>query len=201
MRQQLRQALGIPQDSPLVVTLSANIKGKGLQVLGRAWPAVLAACPRARWLLCGPQSPWLRDRVLPPLFEAGLGESLTMTGALSGTAVFEHLACADLHLNPSLCEGLNMVTVEAAAVGTPSITTSATGIADWVTRFACGDVVPPSDSGALADAIIKAFSNTGLLPAWSAAAVEMSREFAPDRVARQLLEILQAAVNSNTYSP
>jgi glycosyltransferase involved in cell wall biosynthesis len=184
----------------LIVTLSANIMGKGLHVLSQAWPSIVQVMPEARWLLCGPQSTWLREAVLPGLGEAGVRSTVIMTGALSGDAVFEHLACADLHVNPSLCEGLNMVTVEAAAVGTPTITTSATGIAAWSERYEAGAVVPAGNGTALSSAIISAFSKPGCLAAWSAAAIQMSDEFDPDCVARDLLDLLPSAINLSSQA-
>ena len=197
VRSDLRSRLGIAQDAPLIVTLSANIMGKGVHVLAQAWPAVLRAVPGARWLLCGPESDWLQKQILPVLEAAGVLPSVVRTGRLDGEAVFEHLAAADLHVNPSLCEGLNMVTVEAGAVGTPTITTSSAGIAAWVGRFAAGSVVPAGEVAPMADAIIDAFLQPNRLrDDWSAAAIAMSGEFTLERVAGELAEILQQAVDS-----
>lgn len=197
VRRQMREHYSIPEAAPLIVTLSANILGKGLHILARAWPAVVRAHPAARWLLCGPESAWLCEHVLPQLERAGVAPTVVRTGSLSGQAVFEHLACADLHVNPSLCEGLNMVTVEAGTVGTPTITTSGAGIASWVERFHAGSVVPAGEAAPLADAIIKLLSEPRCLSECSAAAINLAGEFAPDRVARELLAILQSAIKQS----
>ena len=197
IRRQVRERRGIPQDAPLVVTLSANSKGKAPHIMAEAWPAIARALPGARWLLCGPESDWLRERVLPLIDQGGAGARVIRTGQLDGEAVFEHLAAGDLHVNPTLCEGLNMVTVEAGATGTPTITTSGTGIAAWVARFRAGMVVPAGEGGPLADALIDALLKPSLLAEWSAAATAMSDEFALERVARDLLQILQSATSSS----
>lgn len=196
IRTRLRAQYRIADDAPLMVTLSANIKGKGLHVLARAWPLVLQQVPQARWLLCGPESDWLRQQVLPLLDAAGVRASVALTGALQGEAVFEHLVATDLHVNPSLCEGLNMVTVEAGAVGTPTITTSAAGIAAWVEDFRAGAVVPAGEERPMADAIIDALLQRDRLQAWSASATTMSGEFSLEKVAGQLAEIFQQAAHS-----
>jgi len=197
IRQQVRSRWGIAENAPTVVTLSANIKGKGLHVLAQSWPAVLKAVPQARWLLCGPESDWLRDQVLPILESTGVAASVVHAGRLEGEAVFEHLAAGDVHVNPSLCEGLNMVSVEAAVVGTPTITTSGAGIADWIERFRAGAVVPAGEVAPLADAIIDAFLQPDSLVEWSAAAIAMSGDFSLEKVAAELAGILQQAVDSN----
>lgn len=196
IRGELRSRLGISPAAPLMVSLSANIMGKGVHVLAQAWPEVLRAVPGARWLLCGPHSGWLLEQVLPVLQAAGALPSVVLTGRLDGAAVFEHLAAADLHVNPTLCEGLNMVTVEAGAVGTPTLTTSSAGIASWVERFGAGAVVTAGQVAPLADAIIAAFLQPNRLRDWSAAAIAMSGEFTLERVAGELAGILQRAVDS-----
>ena len=106
----LRERHGISPDAPLVVTLSLNQQGKGLHLLARAWRKVIDAQPQARWLLCGPHNPWTDSAVWPTLDAAGVRATVTATGRLAGITVFEHFAAADLHVNPSLCEGLNMAT-------------------------------------------------------------------------------------------
>jgi len=190
---ELRRRYGIAQDCPLVVTLSGNHKGKGLHHLAQAWPAIVQAVPGARWLLCGPDEPWLAEAVWPALRRAGLEDTVYFTGALSGMAVYEHLAAGDLHVNPTLCEGLNMVTVEAAAVGTPTITSDGAGIADWVERLQAGRVVPVGDVAALAQAVIVALQSPELRLTWQERTRSMAPDFSPDRIAAQLLALLPAS--------
>lgn len=185
----LRAHYGVAADAPLVVTLSGNQKGKGPHVLAQAWPHVLAAHPTARWLLCGPQDPWLSQAVWPELVSAGVRQTVIETGRLSGRTVFEHLAAADLHANPTLCEGLNMVTVEAAAVGTPTVCTDGAGIAGWLERFGAGGIVPAGQAVPLADAIIRALANPAQLTAWRDAGRKMTADFTLDRVAEQLVAL------------
>jgi glycosyltransferase involved in cell wall biosynthesis len=190
LRSEIRRRYSLPDDAPLVVTLSMNQKGKGLHLLARAWPRVAQAVPGIRWLLCGPAHEWLDAAVWPPLRQGAAADSVVATGPLAGESVFEHLAAADLNVNPTLCEGLNMVVVEAAAVGTPSVTSDAAGVADWVRRYRAGAVFPRGDSRALADAIISAFRERDALRQWSSAAVAMTSDFRLDRVAAALLDLM-----------
>jgi len=190
VRKQVRAKLGVSEQTPLVVTLSRNMIGKGLHVLAAAWPAITASIPGIRWLLCGPHNEWLDRGVFPLLRAAGLQDSVLQTGTLEGAGVFEHLAAGDLHLNPSLCEGLNMVTVEAAGVGTPTITTDGTGIAEWINRSACGKVVPAGEAAALADATVDALRDTATLSLWGERSRAMSLDFECGRVASLLVAAL-----------
>jgi glycosyltransferase involved in cell wall biosynthesis len=187
---EVRDGRRIPQDAQVAITLGGNHKGKGMHVLARAWPAVVRSYPNARWLLCGPAHAWLEEAVWPVLREAGIAHTVAACGALDAAEVFRHLAAADVHVNPSLCESLNMVTVEAAAVGTPTITSDGAGIAHWVSRFQAGAVVPRGDVEALADAIISALRDRDGLRRWSSAGVAMASEFSLERVAAALLVLM-----------
>lgn len=193
----IRTRYGIEPDAPLVVTLSWNQKGKGAHILAAAWPRILAAVPKARWLLCGPEDPWLAGAVWPVLEQAGVRDSVVATGRLAGRDIFEHLAAADLHANPTLCEGLNMVTVEAAAVGTPTICTDGCGIAHWIRGFGAGAVVPAGEAAPLADATIRALQDSALLSAYSASSRRMTADFALDRVAQQLISLFEDAAGND----
>jgi glycosyltransferase involved in cell wall biosynthesis len=190
----IRAGYGIPPTAPLVVTLSGNQKGKGLHVLAEAWPRIVAAFPDAHWLLCGPEDPWLAAAVWPQLEAAGVRKSVIASGRLSGRSVFEHLAAADVHANPTLCEGLNMVTVEAAAVGTPTVCGDGAGIAGWLERYGAGAVVPAGDAAAMADATISALANPAQLAAWSEAGLKMTADFTLDRVAGQLVALFESTM-------
>ena len=186
----LRRRYAIAADAPLMVTLSGNQKGKGLHLLAQAWPEVLRAVPAARWLLCGPDHPWLATAVRPLLQQQRVENTVCFSGMLTGQAVYEHLAAGDVHVNPTLCEGLNMVTVEAAAVGTPTITSNAAGVADWVERLQAGAVVPAGDVSALARAVIVALRSPELRLTWQARARSMAPDFSLERIAAELLALL-----------
>lgn len=187
---ELRHRYGIAADAPLIVTLSGNQKGKGLHLLAQAWPEVLRAVPAARWLLCGPDHPWLATAVRPLLQQQGVEHTVCFSGVLSGQAVYEHLAGGDVNINPTLCEGLNMVTVEAAAVGTPTITSNGAGIADWVDRLQAGLVVPVGDVHALAQAVIGALRSPELRLTWQERTRGLAADFSLERIAAELLALL-----------
>jgi glycosyltransferase involved in cell wall biosynthesis len=188
--QDLRVRLGWPEDGPVIATLSGNQRGKGLQTLVEALPTLVRALPNLRWLLCGPTDPFVISDLRPRLQALGLMQLAHETGRLSGSAPFEHLAAADLHLAPSFADGLNLVTVEAAAVGTPTVTTDAAGVATYVRQYQAGKVVPAGDAAALATAIIEAFS-TSQMTQVRAGAEALAQAFDLDSVADRWSQLLQ----------
>lgn len=192
----IRARHGIPDAEPIIITLGGNQKGKGLQTLVKAWQVVLTKIPNARWVLCGPRSRWLEENILPTLSKLDLLSNVIVVGELGTNAVFDYFAAADLHVNPSLCESLNMATVEAAAVGTPSICSDGAGIADWIRRIGAGRVFAKGEVSELADAIISALSSATSRSAWSVAGRRLALEFSLDRVSRDLLDCFKPASNA-----
>lgn len=194
----LRLRYGIAPKAPLLVTLSGNHKGKGLHLLAEAWARIATEIPGCRWLLCGPADPWLEEGVWPVLRSSGRAKDVCATGSLTGIEVYEHLAAADLHINPTICEGLNMVTVEAAAMGTPTVGTDGAGISDWMEQLAAGIVVPAGEVGPLADAIISMLRDPQSRASMSLAGRTMAADFTLDRISSQLIKIFQFARRTGT---
>lgn len=186
----IRERHGIPAGAPVLVTLSGNQKGKGLHLLAQVWPAICKAVAGCHWLLCGPDDPWLEIGVRPALRAAPAGAQVRFTGRLEGVEVFEHLAAADLHVNPTLCEGLNMVTVEAAAMATPTVTSDGAGIAEWVERLGTGRVVAAGDAAALERAVIESLNDAPLRLTWQERCPTMLGDFSLENIADQLLRLM-----------
>jgi glycosyltransferase involved in cell wall biosynthesis len=159
-------------------------------LLATAWKDIVAAVPRARWLMCGPDDPWLAEAVWPALKAAGLESSVVYAGRLDADNVFRYLAAGDLHVNPTLCEGLNVVSIEAAAVGTPTITSDGAGISDWLVRYDAGAVVPRLKVEPLADAIIGALRDAAKVERWGRNGPAMADEFLLERIAPAMQRLL-----------
>ena len=195
-RAAVRTKLGIPQDAPVLVTLADNYYSKGIQDLAHAWPGILEAHPEAWWILAGPHNPWMDEGIFPVL-DASVGrERLRLTGRLEGADTYAHLAAAELNVNPTLCEGLNMVTVDAAAVGTPTVCSDAAGIADWVARHDCGLVYAAGDVAALERSVIEALGEPERLAAWSTRCRGMISDFTSESVFQRLADLFARTLHS-----
>lgn len=188
---EVRARYGFAPDAPVIITLSGNQKGKGIHLLAGQWAAICREIPGCQWLLCGPEDPWL-TRVVRPLIESsGVGDRVRYTGRLQGEDLYAHLAAASLHVNPTLCEGLNVATVDAAAMGTPSVTSDGAGISDWVERHGFGTVVPAGDPAALGQAVCEALRDRERLARWGAAAPGVVGEFTLEVVSSRLAALFR----------
>lgn len=143
-----RRRFGVPADAPMVVAAARHEHQKGLDVLVRAFPRVLATSPSARLLIAG------RDGNLTPTLrqlveDSGASASITLLGARDDVA--DLIAASDVFVSPSRWEGFGSVLLEAMALGAPIIASRVPAIEQTVDTTAT--LVAPGDPQQLASAI------------------------------------------------
>jgi glycosyltransferase involved in cell wall biosynthesis len=189
IRKEIRARYQVHMEAPLVITLSGNTYNKGVHLLTEAWPEIQKEIPSCRWLICGPMTEYLRKRVFAPLARGGLQKTTGLSGNLDKFGVLEHLLAADLNVNTTLGEGLNMVVAESAALGIPSVSSDAAGIAVWLGAFRAGMVVPCGESKPLAQTVVKYFQNDDLKIFYRENCLRMANDFFIENVANRLLRL------------
>ncbi|HET7801990.1 MAG TPA: glycosyltransferase family 4 protein [Humibacillus xanthopallidus] len=103
----------------------------------------------------------VRDR----LARAGLADRVRLVGPLTGAALEQAYAAADLLVLPSLAETYGMVVTEALARGVPVVATSVGGVPEALGDTADGApgiLVPPGDPESLAAALRSWLGDEGL---------------------------------------
>ena len=164
----LRRALGIPPAGPLVVCVARLAPVKGVEYLLEAVPLVRAAVPAATVVFVG-------DGALRPVMERRAA-ALAPDGAVVflglRSDVPEILQMSDVAVLPSLNEGMGRAAVEALAAGRPVVASRVSGIQDVVLDGETGFLVPPADSRALADAVVRVLATPGLTQTMGARAAQ-----------------------------
>jgi glycosyltransferase involved in cell wall biosynthesis len=143
-------------DGP-VAGLVANIRGsKGHDVFLDAAREVLAAEPRARFLIVGDGVGF--EDVKAKVRAQGLERSVVMTGFRRD--VPDVMAALDVLVLPSIrSEAISQVLPQAMALGTPVIASRMGGSPEIVHDGETGRLVPPGDARALAAAILATFGD------------------------------------------
>jgi glycosyltransferase involved in cell wall biosynthesis len=146
----VRDELGLGGAS--VIGLVANIRGsKGHNVFLDAARTVLAAAPDTRFLIVGDGVGF--DEVKSRVQRMGLESRVILTGFRRD--VPEVMAALDVLVLPSTrSEATSQVIPQALAVGTPVVGSDVGGIPELVRDGETGRLVPPGDSGALAQAML-----------------------------------------------
>lgn len=178
---------------PLVLSLGRLHPFKGIDTLVRAMPGVADAM----LLIAGPSLAVhphgdTAARLLRVADEVGVGNRVRRVGPIAPERALEILAGADVVAVPSRLESLNKVCIEAAAVGTPFVVTSTTGISAWVPEHGVGLVVPPQDPPALAGAIARVVTGQWQIDAQRCAV--FVGQFSPRAVAAQVVEIYESVL-------
>lgn len=92
----------------------------------------------------------LRGELENMIARYGLGEAVTLLGAVPNPEVFRHLAGADIFVLMSMNEGLPISIIEAMRCGLPVITTDNSGMPEIVRDGFNGLVLPTGDADSLA---------------------------------------------------
>jgi glycosyltransferase involved in cell wall biosynthesis len=150
-RQKKRRELGWEPENPVIGTVARLHRQKGVFYLVKAAERVLRDFPRAKIVLVG-EGP-LGQKLRKTALKMGLEGKLFFLGERKEAV--ELMSLFDIFVLPSLWEGLPFVLVEAAALGIPIIATAVDGVAEIIEDGETGLLVPPEDSQALADAIIR----------------------------------------------
>lgn len=152
-RSEARVRLGLSADAPLLLYVGNLKSSKGCLDLLEAFPAVLAARPRARLVFvgAGPARAALLDRAAA----LGCAGRVQLVDAVAHAELGNWFRAADLLCLPSHNEGVPNVVLEAMACGTPVVASHVGGIPEVVPGYA-GILVPPRAPQALSAALLEA---------------------------------------------
>ena len=190
--QQARAGLGVPIDSPLVLTVGRFTDQKGYDVYLDAAPAILDAVPNAHLVWVGDGPLW--EKMRAEAERRGLLHRLHLAGRRGDVPAL--MATADLFALPSRFEGLPLVVLEAFAAGLPVVGTRVVGTEEAVTDGETGRLVPPEDPGAFAAALTDALQDRDRLRQWGQAArADFEGRWTARRMARDTAEVYDALLS------
>jgi glycosyltransferase involved in cell wall biosynthesis len=123
--------------------------------------------------------------------ELGISDRVRFLGFLTEDQVTRELQDSDLFVLPSFVEGLPVSAMEAMAIGVPVIATNIAGTSELVEDGRTGLLVRPSDSRALADAVVRMINDYDFrLRAAELGRKKVSDEFDLDKECANLNEFL-----------
>ena len=186
LRAATRRELGVPDDSPLIVTVAVLRQPKGIQHLIRAMPAILREIPGARYLIVGDGE--YRAELASLARRTGVGERIVFAGARTDVARMLH--ASDLFVLPTLTEALPTVIAEAMAAGLAIVATRVGGIPEMVEDGRNGLLIDAGDEAALAMACTRVLADHELSTRLAATgSLVVSERFDLSRQAGRLREL------------
>ncbi len=158
VRDSCRQSINVKQEEFLFLTVGRLRKQKGHIYLLNALPEVLDSFPNTVFAFAGEGN--LHEELVTRAKELNMMDAVRFLGIRSDIPAL--LQVADGFVLPSLWEGLPVALLEAMAAGLPVVGTRVEGVEDVITDSYNGLLVPPADSKALSEAIIRLLSNREL---------------------------------------
>ncbi len=160
---ELRDAAGTfiarPEASPVIGFVGRFAEEKGITYLVDALPRILERAPRAHVVFVGEWQHVVGERVYDKLKDRldALAGHITLTGTVSDEELAAWFHAFDVLVLPSVnsTESFGMVQVEAMLAGTPVVASDRPGVREPVLATGMGELVPPRDAGAIAEAVLR----------------------------------------------
>jgi glycosyltransferase involved in cell wall biosynthesis len=153
-----RSEFGVPDGAPLLGVVARLEPEKGQRFLIEAMPEVLRAAPDTRLAIVGEGSEAESLQALAA--SLGVSDRVLFTGRRDDVAALT----ADLTVAvlPSSREAQGISILDAMARRVPVVASAVGGIPEVITSWTDGILVPPGDSSALADAIVRLLTDDAL---------------------------------------
>ena len=179
---------------PTVAFVGRLFRKKGTDVLVRAMRAVREAVPDARLRIIGDGPE--RARLERLVRELSLEDAVEMLGFVSRSEIATTLGDAWVQVVPSVWEEpFGMVTIEAMMRATAVVASNTGGPSEVVRHGETGLLVPPSDAGALAAAIVTLLRDRALAERMGATAWEIARrEFTEQAMMDRVLSLYDSTL-------
>ena len=209
LRAAVRARHQIPSEDPVLLSIGAAIRRKGLDILIGSYIRVAQDHPRTWLVMVGPNSRADAGRGFDNsyvdaqrrrLHEAHLSDRVVWAGMVTDRhELVGYYSAADIFVLPTRAEGLSNVLIEAAAAGLPAVATHLPGITDTVVVDGeTGFLVPLDDVGAVARALERLISDPSLRARVSASARARSRQFGFDEYCSRLKDFYLQVMGNRT---
>ena len=175
-----RARLGLPSQTPIVLTAGRLRPVKDFATLLEAIPAVVEQFPQTCLLVAGEGE--LHSDLRRRAIELGIDERVRFLGRRDDLP--DLMGASDLFALTSLSEGLPLVVLEAMALGLPVVATRTAGIVEAVHDGVNGRLVNPKDPAALASSMLEVLEHPETARAWGEEGRALfERSFTAERMA------------------
>lgn len=157
-KQGLREELGIPEGSLVIGIVAQLIERKGHRFLLEVMPDILEKFPRTIVLILGEGH--LDTKIRELVKSLGIEKNVIFAGFRNDIPYV--LKEMDMLVHPATMEGLGVAILQAMASSLPVIASGVGGIPEAVRDGENGILVPPADSSAIKNAVIKLLADSDL---------------------------------------
>jgi len=158
---------GIPDEGDVVQFVGRCSPIKGILTLVQAAPKVLRELPKTKFVFVGVQPTGgisqvsYYGKILQDVHALGITDSCIFLPFLNQVDLPDFYSRASITVIPSIKEAFAQTAVESLACGTPVVASRVGGLPE-ILNEGVGELVPASDAGELAEAILRLMKNENL---------------------------------------
>lgn len=150
---EIRNKLGIGDNEIMVLSIQRLVEKKGVKYLISAIPNIIKENPNVKFAIGG-KGPE-REKLENLAKKLNITKNVIFTGFISNEELPKFYSASNIFAFPTLYEQFGITYVEAMASGVPILTTKQGAAPEIIEDGKTGLIVPPRDSEALADAILR----------------------------------------------
>ncbi len=153
----LRTEFDLHDKSVLIGTIGNMEVWKGFDYLIKAAPLIIEKVPNAYFFIVGEGKGKILNSIRALISSLNLQDRVLLTGFREDiSSIIRQL---EVFVLPSISEGLSIATIEAMALGKPVVVTDSGGPKEIVDNEMTGLIVPPKDSKAISEGVIRLLSD------------------------------------------
>ncbi len=192
-RQAAREQWGVDPDSTVLIYVGRLAREKNLTLLLDSFERLAKDHPAVRLVFVGggPYEEGLKREATA----RGLGDRVVVAGFVPREKVGRVYCGGDIFVFPSMTETQGLVLGEALAAGLPCVAVNAGGSPEMV-RHGEDSFLCENDCADFTSRIDLLLRDAGLRRRFASAAVENSRRFRPEEMARSMLDAYRSAMGS-----
>ncbi|HXC94423.1 MAG TPA: glycosyltransferase family 4 protein [Edaphobacter sp.] len=195
-RSHSRNALNLPSDRPILVTVRRLVNRMGLASLIDALKSITATVPDVLLCIAG-QGP-LRTSLQAQVERLGLNHNVRFLGFVTEDALPHLFYSADINVVPSMAlEGFGLVAAEAMATGTPSMVTPVGGLPEVVGGLSQNLIFSGTQSTDIAEGLIAALTGATKLPTRDQCRNYIQNNFSSTLMARRTAQVYRELIDDD----
>lgn len=183
-----------PAGQTLLLYVGPIIYSKGILVLIRALPSILAHHPNIKLLVVGENG----NKLQPLAFELGAEHAIDFLGYVSDDERDGLYQIVDAVIIPSLYEPFGIVALEAMAFGANVIASNVGGLGEVIKHMQTGLLVQPGSSASIAAAVDTLLADPQAARQWRRQALDaVNQNYRWEAIAKQTIQLYKRTVTSS----
>jgi len=189
-RNELRRALGVKEDEPMIFAVQRLHPRKRTSQLILAAAEVLKSLPSVKFIIGGKGREM--EQLQNLIVSMNLQESVKLIGYIPDSELPFYYAAADVFALHTLYEGFGIVIIEAMASGLPIVTTDVGGMDDIVQDNGAGIIVSPNSPSEMAEAILSTLDTKNNRKYAEHARRAAEEKYSIEKVCQQYIDLYQS---------